>query len=57
MNKENNINKDSLLVLTYFLLFLFFAWKVPFVVGALVLGFYFSVILSVPYDFVLKKDK
>ncbi len=55
MNKENNINKDSLLVLTYFLLFLFFAWKVPFVVGALVLGFYFSVILSVPYDFVLKK--
>ena len=55
MNKTNNISKDALLMLIYFLLFLFFAWKVPFVVGALVLGFYFSIILSVPYDFVLKK--
>ncbi|ABS61325.1 AI-2E family transporter [Fervidobacterium nodosum] len=55
MNKINNVSKDALLVLIYFLLFLFFVWKVPFVVGALVLGFYFSIILSVPYDFVLKK--
>jgi len=47
--------RDMLLVLFYFLLFIFFAWKVPFVIGALVLGYYFSVILSVPYDYVLKK--
>ncbi|WP_448379336.1 AI-2E family transporter [Fervidobacterium sp.] len=47
--------RDMWLVLFYFLLFIFFAWKVPFVIGALVLGYYFSVILSVPYDYVLKK--
>ncbi|MGB9796096.1 AI-2E family transporter [Fervidobacterium gondwanense] len=48
-------NRDAVLVLIYFLVFVFFAVKVPFVVGALVLGYYFSIILSVPYDFVLKK--
>ncbi|MGQ9855879.1 MAG: AI-2E family transporter [Fervidobacterium sp.] len=48
-------NRDAVLVLIYFLVFIFFAVKVPFVVGALVLGYYFSIILSVPYDFVLKK--
>lgn len=47
--------RDMWLVLFYFLLSIFFAWKVPFVIGALVLGYYFSVILSVPYDYVLKK--
>lgn len=60
-NTSKNINaermpyRDMWLVLVYFLLFMFFAWKVPFVIGALILGYYFSVILSVPYDYVLKK--
>lgn len=49
------VNKDGWIVLLYFLLFLFLSWKVPFVVGALVLGFYFSIVLSVPYDFVVKR--
>jgi len=52
-----NTNHDVWLVLLYFFLFLFFAWKVPYIIGALVLGFYFSVILSVPYDFFMKKTK
>lgn len=54
-NNENKKNRDGLLILFYFLIFLFFSWKVPFVVGALILGFYFSVILSVPYDFVMRR--
>ncbi|MGC8901802.1 MAG: AI-2E family transporter [Fervidobacterium sp.] len=49
------MNKDGKLLLLYFSLFLFFAWKVPYVIGALVLGFYFSVILGSAYDFVFRK--
>ncbi|MEJ5257847.1 MAG: AI-2E family transporter [Fervidobacterium sp.] len=55
--RKNGIfkNRDAVLVLIYFFVFIFFAAKVPFVVGALVLGYYFSTVLSVPYDYVLRK--
>lgn len=56
-NPERSVFRDTWLVLVYFVFFIFLAWKVPFVVGALILGYYFSVILSVPYDYVLKKTK
>jgi len=55
LNSPSDVKRDMLLVLIYFFVFIFFAWKVPYVVGALILGFYFSIILSVPYDFVMKK--
>ncbi|WP_448374642.1 AI-2E family transporter [Fervidobacterium sp.] len=59
VDKKGNINTnhDMLLVSLYFFLFVFLAWKAPYIIGALVLGFYFSIILSVPYDFVMKKTK
>lgn len=49
--------KDAMLVLIYFLLFLFFSWRVPFVVSALVIGFYFFILLDVPYEFVFRKTR
>ncbi len=38
--------KDKYLVLIYFLIFLFFAVKAPFVVSAFIIGFYFFVIVE-----------
>ncbi len=49
--------KDRWLVLVYFGVFLFLSHQVAYVIGAIVLAFYFSVILDVPYEYLLKKTK
>jgi len=60
---ENDISnkashkRDRWLILVYFGIFLFLSQQVPYVVGAIVLAFYFSVILDVPYEYLLRKTK
>jgi len=49
--------KDRWLVLVYFGIFLFLSHQVPYVIGAVVLAFYFSVILDVPYEYLMRKTK
>jgi len=47
--------KDIWLVLVYFGIFLFLSKQVPYVIGAIILAFYFSVILDVPYEYLMRK--
>ncbi|HPZ18520.1 MAG TPA: hypothetical protein PLL03_08900, partial [Fervidobacterium sp.] len=60
---ENDISnkashkRDRWLILVYFGIFLFLSQQVPYVIGAIVLAFYFSVILDVPYEYLLRKTK
>ncbi|MFN3692360.1 MAG: AI-2E family transporter [Fervidobacterium sp.] len=56
-NLKENIKNDRFLVFAYFLIFLFLSWKVPFVIGALLISFYFSVLLNFSFDLVYAKTK
>uniref|UniRef100_A0A7C5RJU8 AI-2E family transporter n=1 Tax=Fervidobacterium thailandense TaxID=1008305 RepID=A0A7C5RJU8_9BACT len=49
--------RDILLLIFYFSLFLFLARAVPFVIGAIVIAFYFSVLLEVPREIIAKRTK
>ncbi len=46
--------KDKYLILIYFLIFLFFAVKAPFVVSAFIIGFYFFIIVESLANFLEK---
>jgi predicted PurR-regulated permease PerM len=46
---------DTILLLIYFLLFLILSKFSPFIIGAIIIGFYFSIIIDVPTKFLNKK--
>lgn len=48
---------DFFVLLAYFGLSLLIAWKVPFVVSAVLVAFYLSIVLSVPYEITKKLTK
>lgn len=49
--------RDVLLLIFYFSVFLFLTRVVPFVVGAIVVAFYLSVLLEVPREIIMKRTK
>ncbi|MFN6991476.1 MAG: AI-2E family transporter, partial [Fervidobacterium sp.] len=56
-NLKENVKNDRFIILIYFLIFLFLSWKVPFVIGALLIGFYLSALLNFSFDLVYLKTK
>lgn len=51
------LSPDFFTLLVYFALFLFIAWRAPFIVGAILIAFYLSIVLKVPYELVLRFTK
>ncbi|MDK2885868.1 MAG: hypothetical protein PWP54_426 [Thermosipho sp. (in: thermotogales)] len=49
------MNIDAAMLVFYFILFLFLSKFSPFIIGAIIIGFYFSVIIDVPTEFLSKK--
>ena len=49
------MNIDTVLLIIYFLLFLLLSKFSPFIIGAIIIGFYFSIIIDVPASFLNKK--
>ncbi|ODN30567.1 AI-2E family transporter [Fervidobacterium thailandense] len=54
---ERKCFRDIFLLIFYFLFFLFLARAVPFVIGAIVVAFYLSVLLEVPREIIVKRTK
>ncbi|SHH20681.1 AI-2E family transporter [Thermosipho atlanticus] len=46
---------DAIILLIYLILFLLLIKFSPFILGAIIIGFYFSIIIDVPADFLSKK--